>query len=400
MSYDVLDPPAARLWRYGPDWSAGFNVRRAFLSDAFASRDNTEQRRAIRHDPRLSIEYRTTLKGDERRVATLWLRAWQNKPAIVPDFARWARLTAPSIAATDLLTIDPVPVWAAPGQRLLLCGDEIEEVEVDSVVGTTINLVDLLANAWPEGAVLRPTFFGLMGGKISTSRITPGAAEINVDLACYPGGEPPRDAGTAWASFNSREIFTPDPDYASAISLGELWPVEEIDVERGWTAQFRPIDRQERLIECSFQGLDVALATQIEQFFDRHKGRRNAFYLPSGEKDFDLAANAGSGTSTFLSTGLDIATDFGAIDYAAVETSIAVCMIDGSHHYRRVTDIDSSGGNSRITVSSAWPLTLTPANVARISWMPVTRFASDEMTMSWKSPMAAATRLTFQTVRR
>lgn len=400
MSYDVLDPPAARLWRYSPDWSAGFNVRRAFLTDVAPSRDNTEQRRALRFDPRLSIAYRTIQKGDDRRAATHWMRAWQNKPAIVPDFARWARLADGASAASDELEVDPMPPWAAAGQILLLCGTEIEEVEVESVAGTTITLVDVLDNSWPEGAVLRPTFLGLMAGKISTSRITPGAAEINVELACYPGGEPPRAAGAAWATFNSREIFTPEPDYSSPLSLGELWPVEEVDVDRGWTAQFRPVDRQERLLECSFQGLDVTRASEIEQFFDRMKGRRGGFYLPSGEKDFDLAANAGSGTSTFLSTGLDIATDFGAIDYAAIETSIAVCMIDGSHHYRRVTDIDSSGGNSRITVDSAWPLTLTSANVARISWMPVCRFGSDEMTTSWRSPLAASTRLTFQTVRR
>lgn len=398
MSYDVLSPEAARLWSYLPDWRNGFDVKRAFETDIKISRDNTEQRRALRANPRFFIDYRTMLTGDEFREAKLWLRAWQNKPAVIPDFSRWARLTAGSAAATSTLDVNPMPAWAAAGQRAILCGAFDEEVLIDSVAGTTITLTEPLAVTWNEGDVLRPTFFGLINGRTATSRLTASAAQFDISLDAYPGGTPPRAAGAAWASFNSREIFTPEPD--ARADVASLWPVETKDVNRGWIAQFRPIDRNEQLVEFDFSGMNVELAGQVEQFFDRHKGRRNAFYLPSGEKDFDLAANAGSGTSTFLSSGLAISNDFGAINYASVETAIAVCMADGSHHYRRVTDIDASGGNSRITVSSAWPLTLTPANVARISWMPVCRFGSDEMTTSWRSPLTAATRLAFQTVRR
>jgi hypothetical protein len=401
MSYDVLDPAAARLWNYTPDWSNGFNVKRSYWTDVSLSRDNSEQRRALRSNPRFEISYRTRPSGDDFREAKHFLRAWQNKPTVIPDFSRHALLTDGSIASSTELEIDPLPVWAVAGQRAVLCGGSTsEEILIDSVAGVTITLTDPLANTWAEGSVLRPTFFGLMNGRIQQSRLTPGASDINVELEAYPGGSPPRDAGSAWATFNSREIFTQDPDFIGGMSVAGIWPVETIDKNRGWTAQFRPIDRHEQMVEAEFRGMTAALAFEVEQFFDRHKGRRTAFYLPSGEKDFDLAASAGSGTSQFLSTGLDIATDFGAIDYAAVETALAVYLTDGSRIYRRVTDIDSSGGNSRITVNAAWGVGLSTSNVARISWMPIARFASDEMTTSWKTPLAANARLAFQTVRR
>jgi hypothetical protein len=55
----------------------------------------------------------------------------------------------------------------------------------------------------------------------------------------------------------------------------------------------------------------VASATALEQFFDRMKGRRGAFYLPTGEADFDLASSAGSGATSFTASGSALATDFG-----------------------------------------------------------------------------------------
>lgn len=399
MTYDVQSPEAASLWPYLPDWRSGFNVRRSFLTDIKGSRSNTEQRRATRDAPRISVDYRTVLADDELRGAEQFLRSWQNKPTIIPDFARWARLTGSSSGGASTLTIAAPPAWAAEGQNLVLCGDEVEQVLVSGVAGSTVSLADPLINAWATGAVVRPTFFGLFEGRINSSRWTKGAAEIAVTLDCYPGGEPPRDVGTAWATLNDREIFTLEPDYSGAPSLGYIWPVEQVDFDRGRTAQFRPVERAETLRECDFNGLSLATAGETEQFFDRMKGRRGAFYLPSGAKDFTLAAIAASGTSTFLASGTSIASLFGSIDYATVEEAISICLIDGTHLYRRVTDIGASGGNSLVTVDSAWPSDLTTANVARISWMPLVRFASDEMTTNWVTPLSAGTRLTFQSIR-
>lgn len=396
MSYDVLTPSAARLWSYAPDWSQSFDVRRAFSTDIVTSRDGTEQRRAVRDAPRLSAEYRTVVSGAGKRAADHHLRAWQNKPVVVPDFARWARLTGASSGGASALTISPMPPWAAEGQPLVLCKAGVqEEVLVTGVAGSTITVDDPLANAWAVGDVLRPTFFGLFVGRVASARPNGDTSSISVSIACYPGGEPPRDAGAAWASLNTIEIFTPKPDYASAPSVDHLWPVDQIDFGRGRTAQFRPVDFMARALEAEFTGLGVAQAAATEQFFDRMKGRRTAFYLPTWESDFDFVS---SGASTFIASGSALATDFGSTDYAVVNEGVAVCLTDGTVLYRRISDIAASGGNSLVTVDSAWGVALSAANVARISRMPLSRFASDEMVMSWRTPLSAGSRLSFQQV--
>lgn len=401
MTYDVQSPDAARLFPYIPDWRGGFDVRRSFKTDIQVSRNNTEQRRSLRSAPRLSAEYRTVVSDDELRGANHFLRSWQNKPAIVPDFARWARTTDDAALSSTAIEIDPLPVWAAAGQNLVLCGADglLEQVLVDSIAGTTVNLADPLGHAWASGSVVRPTFFGLMESKIGESYRRRGAAEIAVTIDCYPGGEPPREEGTAWATLNGREVFTPIPDYSGAPSVSSVWPMDRIDYGQGRTAQFRPVAEAQAMVEADFTGLDPALAAELEQFFDRMKGRRTAFWAPSWEKDFTLNATAGSGTSAFVATGSDWADEFGATDYGDIDVGVAVFLTSGVAIYRQITDIANSGGNSQVTVNAAWGTALTVATVARICLMPLVRFASDEMVMSWVTPLKAEARLSFQQVR-
>lgn len=402
MSQDVLSPSAARLWDYEPDWRSALAVRRKWKTDIFTSRDNTEQRRAILQVPRISLDYRTVQRGSSLTDAKLWLRAWQNKPTIIPHYARHALTTAGSMAGVSTLDVSPMPAWLAEGQHLVLCGPNgLREVGlISTIVGTTITLVDPLANAWPLGSVLRPTFFGLFANRLQTNRMTPAAGEISVALDVLPGGENPGAAGTPWATLGSREVFTLDPDYRSPVSVGALFPVDQVDVGRGRTSQYRPVSRAEQLVEADFTALGSVTALEVEQFFDRMLGKRNAFYLPTGEPDFTLAASAGSGSTTFLSAGTDLADDFGAVDYTTEEMAVAIFLTDGTRIYRRITDIAVSGLNSLVTLNAALGTAISTANVARISWMPVTRFASDEMEMSWQTPLSAGARLTFQTVRR
>lgn len=398
MAYDVATPDAARVWPYTPDWSRGYGIKRAYSTDITRSRNRTEQRRSLRDNPRMSAEYTTVVSDSEKRLADHHMRAWQNRPVTVPDWARWARLTAQSNSGTSALTVNPMPAWVAADQLLVLCSSAgLEQVLVLNVIGTTVNLVDPLAATWASGSVIRPTFFGLFDGSTRSSRLNKAAAAIDITISAYPGGEPPRAEGSAWATFNGFEVFTPQPDYISPPTLTYLWDVERVDYERGRTAEFRPVERFNRDVEAEFTGLDVDGAEELEQFFDRMKGRRGAFYMPTWEKDFALAAGESSGSTSFLADGPELAADFASAEFDD-SWGIAVCLTDGTHIYRLVTGIAAESGDSRVTVNSSWGVAISTANVARISWMPLRRFASDEMTTLWRTPLSAGARLGFTTV--
>ena len=397
MTYDLGTLSAARLWSYQPDWSAGFEIRRAFLTDVTRSRSNRERRRALRDVPRLSIAYPAIVQDDDLQSAKHYLRARQNKPTAVPDYSRYVATTGASSAGTATLTVAAPPVWAAAGQLAVLCSGSVTElVEIESVSAPTITLVENLANTWPTGSILRPVVFGLLDARLRAQRLHRGAHGIDVRIASYPGGEPPEDEGTAGDIFNGYEVFTAEQDFASQPTLDHIWPVEQVDFGIGRTAQFRPIDRQELMVEAQFSGLTPATALAIEQVFLRAKGSRGAFYRPSCEKDMTLAANT-SAVAYFDAVGTDLASDFGSIDYAANPTAIEIVETDGTRTRKLITGITVNGSNSRVAFSGA--LSLTVATTARISWMPLVRFASDEMATIWRGPAAGSIRTTFETVK-
>lgn len=398
MTYDLNTPSIARLWPYLPDWRSAYELRRSFLTDIITSRSNREQRRALRDVPRLSARHTSYIGGTELQAAKLYLRAWQNKPAAVPDFARWVATTGDSGLGTDTLTIATPPAWIAVDRLIVLCGSggTIELHTVESVVGSTVTIVGALAQAWPSGTIVRPALFGLLDGQMRGSRITRGDQRLETNIAVYPGGEPPEDEGVAGTLFNSREIFEHEPNFSSQPSIDYIWPVEQVDYDIGRTAQFRPVDRAEHLIEAEFAGLSADNAQAIEQFFLRMKGRRGSFYRSSCEKDMTLAANVSASTQMNV-VGTALATLFGSIDYAANYVAIEIVQTDGTRLRRRVTAIAINGSNSRVTLSSA--ITTTLATTARISWMPLVRFANDDLITRWITPSKATIRASFQTVK-
>lgn len=398
MSYDLDTPSAARLWPYQPDFSSPYEVRRAFLTDITTSRSNTERRRALRDVPRLSANYRASLSGDDLQAAKHFLRAWQNKPTAVPDYSRWIATTGSSSGGASTLTIASPPAWIAAGRLALLCGPDgdSELVEIESVADPVVTLADPLASAWPSGSIVRPVILGLLNGRMQGNRLTRGAQQIGVQISAYPGGEPPEDEGAASVTFNGYEVFTAEPDFAQSPSIDYLWPVEPVDFGFGRTAQFRPVDRAEGLTEATFTGLTPAEAQAIEQVFLRSKGMRGAFYRPTCEKDMTLAANT-SAVAYFDVPGTTLASDFGSIDYAANPTAIEIVQTNGTRTHKLITGITSVAGKSRVAFSGA--LSLTVAGVARISWMPLVRFASDELATSWRTFLSATIRANFQTVK-
>jgi hypothetical protein len=397
MTDDLNTPALARLWPHEPNWSAPYRVTRSFLTDINTSRSKKERRRALRDIPRLSIAFGALVSNATQRAADQFMRGGQNAPAVVPDFSRYAALTGSSSAGASTLTMASPPAWVAVGQILVLCAPNgtREAVVADAVAGSTITTLDPIENAWASGRIVRPGIFGLMKDSIRTSWHKPNASGFDIELAAYPGGEPPEDEGTASDTFNGLEVVTIDPDWSGSPKMDHIWPVEQVDKGYGRTAQFRPVTRMQGVIEQQFTGLSSAQAQAFEQVFLRAKGMRGSFYRSTCKPDMVLNANATAST-TIVVQGRDIADDFASSNFASISQAIEIIKRDGTRLRRLVTDINASGGNTALVLNAS--VTITTANVARISWLPRTRFAADDLTTEWVSPRFANIRAVFQTV--
>lgn len=398
MSSDLDTPADAQLWHYRPDYSRGYRVRRSFLTDITTSRNNTEQRRSLIDVPRLSISYSTVLAGEDLAAAKLDLRFLQNAPRAVPDWSRFAATTAAASINAIAIEVDPLPAWLADGQLAFLCGPGStgELVTVDYIEGPIAYLRAGLDAAWPAGSIIRPAIFGLLPGSIRAGRLTRGAQSFDLEVKAYPGGEPPEDLGTATDTFNGLEVFTFEADQGGSPSMIYQLEVEEIDFGFGRTAQFRPIEQHQQAIESDFTLRSRAEAVAIEQFFMRHKGRRTAFYRSTCERDFELAINA-AGTTTITVLGRTLADLWPLADAPHTDTALEIVLRNGTRLRRLISSVALVSGNSRLTLTET--TTAAIADVARISWMPLVRFANDELVTDWQSPTAASIRASFQSLR-
>lgn len=398
MTYDLATPASARLWNYVPDYSSGLEIRRSFLTDIATSRNGTEQRRALRDVPRLSMSYSANISGQDLIEAKHELRFAQNQPHAVPDYSRFVASTGSSGAGNTSLTVASPPAWMAIGQLAFLCSATASElVLIDGVSGSTISLAGALANAWPSGSIIRPVIHGLLEGSIRASRLTRAAHRLSINVDAYPGGEPPEAEGTATDTFNGYEVFTGEQDFAGATGISYIWPVEQVDFGIGRTAQFRPIEQHQQIIEAAFNSRTRAEAVSIEQFWLRQKGRRGTFYRPTCEKDMVLAANA-SGLTIDIE-GTRLADDYGAgyWDSPYTDTAIELVLRNGTRLRRLINAVSLAGSNSRLSLDSS--TTAAVADVARISWMPLCRFANDDLITRWEAPTVATIQASFQSVR-
>jgi len=125
----------------------------------------------------------------------------------------------------------------------------------------------------------------------------------------------------------------------------------------------------ENLFAIRWHHLDMADMYTVIKWIHTRKGRQKAFWLSTVADDLEIAGNI-SGTT--LPVEHYIRTDF-PIDVDILSTS-------GVHYFRRVTAATPSGNIVNLTMTST--LSLTQANVARISFLLCSRFASDSIDVS------------------
>lgn len=397
MTYDIGSKASAQLFSFAPDWSAGFEMRRQFLTDIITTRNGTEQRLALRDTPRLSVRYETVQRGAQLRAINDWLRTRQQSPAAVLDWSRWDETTAAATLGDAFITSSSPEAWLAADELAVICDGTNEELlAITSVADPTINITGTLAAGYASGSIIRPALYGLMQGRLRGTRLTRGAHRFEIALDVYPGAEPPEDEGTASDIFNTYEVLSLDEDFGRSPGVEHIYPVEQIDYGIGRTAQFRPIEQQEQLIEASYSGLSAAQAEQLEQVFLRAKGQRGAFYRSTCQADFDIQGDLSS-SSTIDTAGRTLADNFSGFDAPYTDTALEIVKTDGTKIRRLISNITASGSNSRLTVTS--PVTVQNADIARASWLQLVRFASDTLTTRWVGASRADIACSFQTVK-
>lgn len=381
------------IWKFKPDWAAGWKVTRSYLTDVLTSDDGSEQRRAVNVWPRKSYEFSLQETGADLRSLNRQLRYGQHLTIVIPDEVRTVNITG---QFTSSVTVATKPSWALPGNKVVLGdGDNREVATIASTPGTTINFTSNLTYSHGVGETMYFGIEGALADELPSTRPTNDIATVQVTFNQRPSSEVYSEPPVAPTTFNSRELFIMEPNWAQEMDLSYQRPTQVVDFDFGVISRFAPQRHHSALTQATWLGLSRDDVKLLEDVFDRAKGQRGEFYMPTGENDIPLAFNVSSGGTGLVTLGTELAESY--VD-ERVYRAVYVLLKDGRYFCRQVDNVYTNSGNTVVGLDTPVPYAFTVAEVEMVCWLPVCRFASDSMTTEWLTDEVAQTRLSIRTL--
>jgi len=402
--YDDLPPEPLNvpILNLPPNWADPYNVILEYKTEIITSRSGKEQRRALRRTPRKSLEYGITLSGAEARQFNSALSAWQAGNFFTPEITRNCKSTTAMPAVGLVVTVDALPGWLQLGTAVIIkSGDELDGRIVDQISGNTITFTTANkasdTRTWPIGTIVHPALFGRLASPMATRRRTSNVTEATVRFNVAPASEPPLlNPPAADQSFNGVEVLTIRPNWAKPLDVERRFDSETIDYGWGKSQNFFPTNFSQRLMKATFLGKTRAEAEKVVGIFNRMKGQRGVFYMPTYERDMDISPLAVAGVNLRLS-GTEIA-DWLSDD--KVYRNIAIVTRDKQIHCYNITAVAKiTTIDTLLTLSTAVTSNVL-SNAVIVCWLPLCRFATDELTISWVTDSVAQFDLAIKSIQK
>jgi len=387
----------ARLWPFPPNWSEAVDVGMEFRTDIVVSRDGHEQRRALRQTARRQIGYGMVLEQADMRTLDRVLSKWQGRPWLLPDPTRSVVCPDGAPPGADQIQIDRVPGWMTAGQTLVLDGGIV--MIVDEVDGLTLTLDAPLTETLRAGAEVRPAMSGRLAGTLTARHLTNGASRMSFNFSIEPGSEAANRGAPGYLVHDGREVFATRPNWAAGVDSSYAWETESIDYGFGRTATYNPLAFGTMTRRADFVRQGVEQTEELEQFFNRQVGQVGEFLMPTWLDDLPPQFDLVEGVSHIRVAGTDV---YQAYVDDLTHKALAVMTTDGRMMFRRVTGItvvtDVDGEASILSIDRPWMTDLSIDEILMVSWLPVMRLASDQMTFEWLTDSVAQTTLSMQTL--
>lgn len=366
-----------------PDWSNPLRIDREYKTEITESRNMTEQRKALRQQPRRVFEFRAQLGRTGSVDLLSFVEARAQEPYVLPDPTRDTVTTALSpVAAGSLTFATPLPDWIQVGATLVLGKGRYavkEAVTVASIAGGTVTLTDLLVNAWPAGSVVRDGAVGVLDQSFRFRLATDRSGTVEFRFFEDPGTHKEVYESPA-TLISGREVWLKKPNWRDNVDSQIEGQLSTLDFDIGVVSHDEYQDFNVRRFEAVYSFFERASAEEFIRFLHRKRGRQQEFWMPTWRPDFRISGVAASGTSAFSAQGTE---QLGYFSSSVTMRRIAVFLRSGQTRFFTVTGMAQVGSDTQVSVTPALTEELSEATVSKISWMPLWRFAADKVTMEW-----------------
>lgn len=376
------------FWPLVPNWSSPVRETLEFLTEVFTSRNGKEQRRALRTTPRRTLEYESLIAGERLPALERLLVRNQVGTFQAADVTRGVLTTSAFPVSATSLQVDSAPEWLTAGAAVVLSrGMDARLLTVSSVTDLSVTFTGPADLAFGRGSRLSPAIEGRIAANFPTTRVTDELATSRVTFAPLPATAEVDEGSIDFASvFDDREVFMLRPNWVRSPDITFVQETEVVDYGRGRTQVFAPIEFTGRLHEAEYLLRSGEAVSNLKQFFARMKGRRGEFWHSTWTHDLPPLEDLAADDDTLTVAGSEVYDTFAG---DIVHVALMVHTDVGAVPMRRIASITLVGGNSVVTLTEPWGYDIPTSAIRTVSWLLLTRFASDTLTIEWLSDSLA-----------
>lgn len=323
------------------EWRSGFLERLEWLTDVSIARDGSEQRVALRAQPRRSFEF-DVLEYGNRGALDLLLNAWQSRVYAVPVWTDKSRLSAPlSAGATSIATSTTDLDYHTGG--LVVVGNTAgatEALEILSLTESSLTLKRPVIGNWPAGSWIAPARLARLPASQAVTRPTAAMsqAKLRFDLEDLVL---PVTAASSPVQYRGYDTLLRYPNRVEDVTVEYQRLTDVLDYQTGTPIVTDAPNRPFIVRQYEFLLVDRSDITTIRRWLLARGGRQVPVWVPTWERGLEVAAAFTSDATEILVESRGFSTYYAAMPG---RQDIAFLHNDGSWMLRQISAFEYVDG--------------------------------------------------------
>jgi hypothetical protein len=380
-------------WRWEPNWASEIRERLRWFSESSESYSGVPQLTQLAEYPTQQWEFLVDVDKRALRSLENALYKWTGRNWAVPVWPDVHSLEDELPAGSGSVLLDTTTrSYETNGMAMFIFGEYYETMEIDSLTSSSITFKQPSARTWPVGTRVYPVFFGKLVNGASLARYL---RNYGYGTIIFDGVVDRPYTPATETNYRGYPVLTRMPEWNTDPIASYQDLLQIVDGEWGPNIYEKHSEIPRVFYSWNWQSFGRDEIDALRKFLYARRGRVRAVWVPTYAEDLVL-------TLTVAPTGTTLEVEFARLlqflDPESVHRrDIRIELVNGSVFYRRIIDISSvDEDHENLSMDSPLGQTVTPDDIARISWMQLLRLDTDTVELAWASPQVVSTQLPFR----
>lgn len=381
-----MTEPSLPAWSFEADWADDCLETMEWLTNILRSPTGAEQRRGLRLYPRQTFEFRVLVKRKVRSLFDNMLTVYGSKDWRVPLWHSVHFTETDNFPGQTFIACTTAQSEFASGDVAFLSTDAFnhESVRISSVSPHGLNLLEPFSRAWPAGTKFYPARVARLTEQPKLRRETSDLASAVIRFKMSERRIEP--SLIPLETYRGFPVLSLAPDESERLDYGFDRILEEIDNQTG---QIFRHDSANKAFPTQTYRWNLTGRESLQSFRSLMfglRGRLVPLWVPTFFDDFFLSEiyNPGEAVLKVENTG------YTATGGPRVNRQDVLIELHSGERFMRhlVASTMAPDGSEHLRLNTPLPVTITPENVARISFMALSRLDHDNVEISHRTDTA------------